>query len=120
MKKVILIVAGLMILMNTILSFVIDAYSSMAMLQGCAVVGISTAMLMLVQCLKLSDAYRCSLNTLFSIAAIGEWITAFCAPNELTNNWFIVVALVILVIELLLLIASNSITNINSKKQITL
>lgn len=117
MKKVILIVAGLMVLVNIVLSLVIEAYSFMAMQQGCAVVVISGVMLMLVQCLKLSDAYRYSLNTLFSIATIGEWITAFFAPNELKNNWFVVVALVILVIEVLLLIASNSITNINSKNK---
>lgn len=117
MKKVILIVAGLMILMNVILSLVIEAYSSMAMLQGCAVVAINAVILLLVQYLKLSDAYRYSLNTLFTIVTIGEWITAFFAPNELTNNWFIVVALVILVLEVLLLIASNSITNINSKNK---
>lgn len=117
MKKVILIVAGLMILMNVILSLVIEAYSSMAMLQGCSVVVISAVILMLVQCMKLSDAYRYSLNTLFSMVTIGEWVTAFFAPNELKNNWFVVVALVILVIEVLLLIASNSITNINSKNK---
>lgn len=117
MKKVILIVAGLMVLVNIILSLVIEAYSSMTMLQGCAVVVINAAILMLVQCLKLSDAYRYSLNTLFAIATIGEWLTAFFAPNELTNNWFIVVALVILVLEILLLIVSNSITNINSKNK---
>lgn len=117
MKKVILIVAGLMVLINIILSLVIEAYSSMAMLQGCAVVVISTIILILVQCLKLSDAYRYSLNTLFPIATIGEWLTAFFAPNELTNNWFIVVALVILVLEVLLLVASYSITNINSKNK---
>lgn len=117
MKKVILIVAGLMVLMNVVLSLVIEAYTSMAMLQGCAVVAISVVILMLVQCLKQSDAYRYSLNTLFTIVTIGEWITAFFAPNELTNNWFIVVALVILIIEVLLLIASNSITNINSKNK---
>lgn len=117
MKKVILIVAGLMILMNVILSLVIEAYSSMAMLQGCAVVAINAVILLLVQYLKLSDAYRYSLNTLFTIVTIGEWITAFFAPNELTNNRFVIVALVILVIEVLLLIASNSITNINSKNK---
>ena len=117
MKKVILIVAGLMILMNVILSLVIEAYSSMAMLQGCAVVVISVVMLILVQCLKLNDAYRYSLNTLFSMVTIGEWVTAFFAPNELANDWFVVVALVILVLEILLLIASNSITNINSKNK---
>lgn len=117
MKKVIFIVASLMILMNVILSLVIEAYSSMAMLQGCAVVVASAVIMMLVQCLKLSDAYRYSLNTLFSIATIGEWITAFFAPNELVNNWFVIVALVILVLEILLLVASNSITNINSKNK---
>lgn len=117
MKNVILIVAGLMVLMNIILSLMIEAYSFMAMLQGCAVVVISAAILMLVQCLKLSNTYRYSLNTLFSMVTIGEWVTAFFAPNELTNNWFIVVALAILVIEFLLLIASNSTTNINSKNK---
>lgn len=117
MKRVILIVAGLMILMNIVLSLVIEAYSSMAMLQGCAVVVISVGILMLVQWLKLSDAYRYSLNTLFSIATIGEWITAFFAPNELTNSWFVIVALVNLILEVLFLVASNSITNINSKNK---
>lgn len=117
MKKVILIVAGLMVLVNVILSMVVEAYSSMAMLQGCVVVGISAVILMLVQCMKLSDAYSYSLNTLFTIIAIGEWITAFFAPNELTNNLFVVVALIILAIEVLLLVASRSITNINSKNK---
>ncbi len=117
MKKVILISGGLMILLNVILSLVIEVYSSMAMLQGCAVVMISTIILILVQCLKLSDAYRYSLNTLFSIATIGEWLTAFFAPNELTNNWFVIVALIIFVLEVLLLVASNSITTINSKNK---
>lgn len=117
MKKVILIVAGLMVLVNIVLLLVIETYSSMAMLQGCAVVVINAAILMLVQCLRLCDAYRYSLNTLFLIATIGEWITAFFAPNELVNNWFVVVTLVILAIEVLLLVASNSITNINSKNK---
>lgn len=117
MKKVILIVAGLMILMNIILSLVIDVYSSIAMLQGCAVVVISSVVLMLVQCLKLSDAYRYSLNTLFSITAIGEWITAFFAPNEMISNWFVIVALIVLILEIVLLVTSNLITNINSKSK---
>ena len=114
---VILIVAGLMIMMNVILSLVIETYSFMAVLQGCAVVVISTIILLLVQCLRLSNAYRYSLNALFSFSTIGEWITAFFAPNELINNWFVVVALIILVLEVLLLVASNSITNTNSKNK---
>lgn len=117
MKKVILIVAGSMVLMNVILSLLIDAYTSVAMIQGCMAVLISAVILMFVQCLKLSDAYRYSLNTLFTIVSVGEWITAFFAPNELINNWFLMVALVILVLEVLLLVASNSITNIKSKNK---
>ncbi|MBQ0057510.1 MAG: hypothetical protein KBT20_07630 [Bacteroidales bacterium] len=117
MKKVILIVAGLMVLMNIILSLVFEDYSSMAMLQGCAVVVINAVILLLVQCLKLSDAYRYSLNTLFTIVTIAEWIMAFFAPNQLTNNWFVVASLVILILEVLLLIASNSTTNIKLKNK---
>lgn len=117
MKKVILIVAGLMILMNIILSLVIDVYSSIAMLQGCAVVVISFIVLMLVQCLKLSDAYRYSLNTLFSIIAIGEWITAFFAPNEIINNWFVILMPIVLFLEIILLVTSNLITNITPKNK---
>ena len=114
MKKVILFVAGMMVLMNVVLSLVFEAYSPIAMLLGCSVAIIGTIILMLVQCLNLRDAYRYSLNTLFSIVTIGEWVTSFFAPNEMTNNWFVIVILVILFLEGLLLVASKSITNINS------
>lgn len=115
MKKIITFVAGLMILTNVILLLLIETYLSTAMLQGCAVVLIGAIMLVLVQYVKLSDAYRYSLSILYSIATICEWLTSFFAPNKLINNWFVMVALVIFVIEIVLLLTSNTLSNFNSK-----
>lgn len=115
MKKTIIALIGLMILATFILSYIIEAYSTQAMIQSCFVLLAGGLIILLVQTIKLSDAYRYSLTTLFSIATIGEWAASFFAPDKVVNSWFLILTIVIFVIEVILLVASKSISNNNFK-----
>lgn len=117
MKKVILVASGLMIIINVVLSLILETYSVPVMIQGCAVVIVGAVMLLLAQLPKLSDAYRYSLTALFSVTTIGEWVVSFFAPRVVSNNWFVIVAIALFVFEVSLLVASNFISNINLKNK---
>lgn len=115
MKKIILALIGLMILVTFILSYIIEAYSTQAMIQSCFVLLAGGMIVLLVQTIKLSEAYRYSLTTLFSIATIGEWAASFFAPDKVVNSWFIILAIAIFIIKVILLVASKLISNKYSK-----
>lgn len=115
MKKIILALIGSMILVTFILSYIIEAYSTQAMIQSCFVLLAGGMIVLLVQTIKLSEAYRYSLTTLFSIVTIGEWAASFFAPDKVVNSWFIILAIAIFIIEVILLVASKLISNKYSK-----
>ena len=65
--------------------------------------------------MKLKDAFNVSLISLFTIVGTIEYILGFFAPTEWSNNWFTILMIVVLAIEIIIVLSTNYVTNKNER-----
>ncbi len=113
MKKIIILITTILLLLNIAFGLIIEAYQSTNMYLNCGVILLSGIVLYVVNTINLKDAFKYSLTTIFGFVGFVEYIIGFFAPSELTNNWFVILMIVILAIESIILLLTYYITNKN-------
>ena len=113
MKRLIILTTIILLVVNGLLGLILTAYQSTNVYLNSAVILLSGIVLWVVSSTHLKDAFKVSLTSLF--VAIGgiEYILGFFAPNEWSNNWFAIIVIVILAIEILFVLLTNFVTNKN-------
>lgn len=110
MNKVNLMIGGLCLLVNILCGLVLSCYSAFNCGVTSAVILLNMGMLYLVSTIHLKDAFRISLNILFPVIAIIEFLVGLFAPEQFENNGFIIFLAVALLVEGVLLIVTNSLS----------
>ena len=64
----------------------------------------------LVSVLTLKDAYRISLNVLFPLFFLVEFVCGLFSPEQWKDNWFIIFMAVAILIKGMILISTNYIS----------
>lgn len=100
---------------NGLLGLILTAYQSTNIYLNCAVILLNGIVLWVVSSMHLNDAFKISLTTLFAIVGGLEYILGFFAPAELSNNWFAILVIFILTIEIVFVLLTNLVTNKNKK-----
>ena len=72
----------------------------------------TTIIQLAVELIKMKDGFKVPLYVINSFCGIIEYIIALIAKNDMSNNWFYVLLIVILAFKLFVLFT----TNITSKK----
>ena len=115
MKRLIILTTIILLVVNGLLGLILTAYQSTNVYLNSAVILLSGIVLWVVSSTHLKDAFKISLTSLFAIVGGVEYILGFFAPAEWSNNWFAVLVIAILAIEIILVLLTNFVTNNNKR-----
>ena len=111
MKRLIILTTIILLVVNGLLGLILTAYQSTNVYLNTAVILLSGIVLWVVSSTHLKDAFKISLTSLFAIAGSIEYILGFFAPNEWSNNWYVIIVIAILAIEIVFILLTNFVTN---------
>ena len=77
----------------------------------CIVIVATGILLYLTDTIHLKDGYKISLMLLFAIAGALELILSLFAPNRVVDNWWLILVILLITVEVLLLIITNVISH---------
>ena len=112
MKAIILSVAGLCLIVNILCGCIISSYSTFNCGVTSGIIILNAIIMLIVSEITLKDGYRISLNVLFPIMVIVEFIVGLFSPERFQDNGSLVFILIALLLEGIIII----ITNQTSKK----
>ena len=114
MKKFIVFFTILLLLVNAIIGLIVSAYQPTNVIINSIVLLLNGVVLWALYTINIKDAFRISLTWLFSVIGIAEYLLGFVAPNELENNWFAILVIVLLVFEIAVIYIVNLVTTKNN------
>lgn len=112
MKQVVTTLGVIFLLANLAFGLVLDSFDTFNILMSSGTIVFTTAVLMSIEIIKMKDGFKVPLCVINSFCGIVEYIISLVAKNDMSNNWFYVLLIVIIAFQLVLLTA----TNIVSKK----
>ena len=115
MKRLIILTTIILLVVNGLLGLILTAYQSTNVYLNSAVILLTGIVLWVVSSTNLKDAFKISLTSLFAVVGGIEYILGFFAPSEWSNNWFAILVIVILAIEIILVLLTNFVTKINNR-----
>ncbi len=110
MKSIVLYIGLLCLVINAICGLVLSSYSSFNCLLTSDTIIINMVLMYLVAVLALKDAYRISVNVLFPLLFMAEFVCGLFSPEQWKDNWFIIFMAVAVLIEGIILIVTNHIS----------
>ena len=115
MKRLIILTTIILLVVNGLLGLILTAYHSTNIYLNTVVILLSGIVLWIITSMKLKDAFKVSLISLFTIVGTIEYILGFFAPTEWSNNWFTIFMIVVLAIEIIIVLSTNYVTNKNER-----
>ena len=115
MKKLIILTTIILLVVNGLLGLILTAYHSTNVYLNSAVILLTGIVLWMVSSTNLKDAFKISLTSLFAVVGGIEFILGFFAPAEWSNNWFAILVIVVLAIEIIFVLLTNFVTNKNKR-----
>lgn len=113
MKRLIILTTIILLVVNGLLGLILTAYQSTNVFLNSAVILLSGIVLCVVSSMHLKDAFKISLTSLFAIVGGVEYIIGFFAPAEWSNNWFAILVLAVLAIDIIIVLLTDYVTNKN-------
>lgn len=112
MKHITIILGLLIIAANLLFGHIMNSYPWHTAVVTSVALVIEIIMLLLVSCVPMKDAFRASLNILFPAIALIQFITLLYVPDEGFDSACYVVAIVLFLLQVLLLLATNHVSKI--------
>lgn len=110
MKKVI-VIGCVLLIFNVLLGMMLSKYALFNMCLNSIVIIVTTASITLLDRTNLSTAYKISLSFIFGSIGIVEYICGFFSKSTITDNWLIIIDIILLVIQVLILIATTLVSS---------
>lgn len=110
MKAIILSVAGLCLVINILCGFIISSYSAFNCGVTSGIIALNAIIMLIISTITLKDGFRISLNVLFPIMTIVEFVVGLLSPEKFHDNGSLVFILIALLFEGIILIISNHIS----------
>lgn len=115
MKRFIILITIILLVVNGLLGYIITAYPPTNVFLNSVVILLSGIVFGVLSYISLKDAFKYSLTYLFALIGFVEYILGIFAPPELNNNWFVVLIIVILTLEIILISLTNIVTQKNNR-----
>ena len=115
MKRFIILITIILLVVNGVLGYIITAYLPTNVYMNSVVILLSGIVLLTLLYMPLKDAFKYSLSYLFGLIGFAEYILGFFAPSELNDNWFVVLIVAILSLEIILILLTNIVTHKNNR-----
>ena len=114
MKRLVVLITIVLLVVNIVLGTVLSAYQTTNVILNSFVILLTGIMLWILSSVQLKDAFKYSLSILFGIIGCSEYIVGFFAPSEWHHNWFAIVVIAIISIEIIILTLVNYVSNKNN------
>ena len=111
MTKVIILSCIVLLVVNLLLGAILSFYGGCSVALSSAVIVATGILLYLTDIINLKDGYKVSLLLLFTIIGALEFILSLIAPNHITDNWWLVLGIAMIAVEVIMLIIANTISN---------
>ena len=112
MKSIILYISALCIVVNILCCMVFSCYSFFNCMLTNGVIILNMFFMYLVSVVTLKDAFRISLNVLFPLFFLAEFVCGLFAPEQWNDNTYIIIMAVAMLIEGITLIITHHISKI--------
>ena len=112
MKQAILTLGIIFLLANIAFGLVLNSFDTFNVIFSSGAIVVTTIILLLVDYIKMKDAFRVSLYFINAICGLIEYIIGLVVQRNMPNNWYYVVLIIVLAFQSVLLTT----TNITSKK----
>lgn len=111
MKKSIIIVGSILCIINLLLGLIISAYGGVNLIVTTAIIILTITILLGVNdTVSLKDGYKVCLNVIVPIIGTIQYLIGIFMPSQFSDNWGLITILVLIAIEVILLVAANSIS----------
>ena len=110
MKHLNLIIGFIILVLNALLGLLISSYSNFNILLTSGIIVISFAMIEVLKYIKLKDAFRISLITIFASLFVVQFILGVISPSRFQDNGCIIAILIIIALELIALLTNTFIS----------
>ena len=110
MKKIILSSGIALLVMNLLFGLLLSIYDAINLSLSSAVIVITTLLLYLINAMTLKDGYKISLLFLFIAIGFIEYLLSFFAPNQVKENWWLIIIMGLFTIEFILLVITTTIS----------
>lgn len=112
MNKTILLIGGVFAILNLLIGLIVSAYGGVNLAVTTVIIILTTIILLGVNSsMGLKDGFKVSLDFIITIIGLIEYFFALFMPNRFTDNWCLIVILILLAFEALILIVTKSISN---------
>lgn len=113
MKNITLITGAILLVTNILIGMVLTAYQPFNVVITSIVVAATTALIYSLRCMTLKDAFYISLTGIFSFIGIIAFVLGLFAPQQFSNNWYLIVIFLLIAIEAILLLIANKTSKID-------
>ena len=112
MNKTILWIGGVFAILNLLIGLIVSAYGGVNIAVTTMIIILTTVIILGVNCsMRLKDGFKVSLNFIIPVIGLIEYFFALFMPNRFTDNWCLIVILILLAFEVIILIGTKSISN---------
>lgn len=110
MKRIIILSSAVLLVANLLLGLILSFYGGYNVAISSFVIIGTGILLYLIHTINLKDAYKVSLTLLFAIAGCLEFLLSLLSPNRLTDNWWLIIVILLMAFEAIMLIVTNTIS----------
>lgn len=111
MNKIVIWSGGILILLNVLIGLIVSTIGAVNIITTSIIIILTTVTLVWLNDHKrLKDGFKMSLN--FIIPSIGfiEYLFALFMPNRFIDNWYLIITLILIALEVLLMISVTTIS----------
>lgn len=112
MKQIVLTLGAIFLFANLAFGLVLESFDAFNLFMSSGVIIFTTIIQLYIELIKMKDGFKVPLYVINSFCGIVEYIITLIAKNDMSNNWYYALLIVIVAFQLVLLTA----TNIISKK----
>jgi hypothetical protein len=111
MKKIIILSSIVLLVANLLFGLILSFYGGCNVAMSSFVIVGTGLLLYLIHSINLKDGYKVSLTFLFTIVGCLEFVLSLIAPNRFTDNWWLIIVIMIMAFEAIMLIVTNTVSN---------
>ena len=112
MRNITLITGFILLVANLLFGSILSSYPAFNMWLNSGVIVANTVLIYALSIITLRDAFKISLSFLFGVLGFIVFVLGLFAPQQYTDNWYLIAIVLIVAFEAIIL----TITHIISKK----
>ena len=110
MKNLTFIIGLMLILLNLLFGLILSSYANFNMVANCVVIAVNVLLIWLVGSIQLKDGFRISLNVLFPLFAIVEFLSIAFSRPQMEDNGAVIFVLLAIMLQVILLLGTNHVS----------